>query len=165
MPEAKIDWVRGKPRKAIEEYLLWRKAVECADGGDVQSLIDLLRTDHVPGPEARVLIADLLSRYALKRPRHRPATPAYKTTLDEARMNDAAALVRYYREKGMSEDEAIQQALREQKRASLSEGEYKTDGQLDELISEAENDTLRYRVRGQRGSTRRMAKRRSAHNS
>jgi hypothetical protein len=33
-------------------------AIEAADGGDHSQLAALFRTDHVPGPEARLLIAD-----------------------------------------------------------------------------------------------------------
>jgi hypothetical protein len=69
----------------------------------------LFRTDHVPGPEARLLIADFIER---KGARGRPRTPAYRTTNAEANLNDSAALYRYYR-KTMTLDAAIEAVAQE----------------------------------------------------
>lgn len=156
----KINWQHGTPPKAITKYLLWRDAVERADQGDSKPLTDLFRSRRVLGPEARLLIADLLERHRLRRKKGRPRTPAYRVTRAEARSNRAAAHYRYFR-KTMPEAEAIQEALREQLRTKLSRDSdrYFTDAQLDKIITPAEFEALRDRVRGRRGSTRRSQKR------
>ena len=90
-----INWLSGTPLPAIEEYLLWRAAIESADAGDTQPLVDLLRTRKKLRPEARASIADLLERHTLANKRGRQATPAYKVTAAEARMDKHARLYRY----------------------------------------------------------------------
>jgi hypothetical protein len=78
----KIDWLHGTPREAVAEYALWLDAVVSAEipkgaevGGNLKPLIDLLRSDHIPKPEARAAIADLLSRHRLARLPGKQATP------------------------------------------------------------------------------------------
>ena len=48
----RIDWVLGKPAKAIAAYLRWREAVVRADQGDLEPLIALFRSEEMLGPEA-----------------------------------------------------------------------------------------------------------------
>jgi hypothetical protein len=88
----RINWVKGTPRESYAEYVLWRDAVESADDGDSNPLIDLLRSDRIPGPEARELFADLLERRPLTRRQGRQKTPAYRTTPAEARLQYGAEL-------------------------------------------------------------------------
>lgn len=161
---AKIDWLTGQPRKAIEAYLQWREVVVRADEGDNTSLVRLLRSKRILGAEARLLIADLLDRHKLRRKRGRPTTPAYRVTLAEARMSDVFALYTYFKRKQLSVDDAIQEALREKRRESLrlkNDREH-TNDELDELISDEEIQALANRVGGRRASTNRIAKRRAA---
>ncbi len=160
----RIDWVSGKPAEAIATYLRWREAVVRADQGDLEPLITRLRSEEVLGPEARIWVADLLKRHNLKKKPGRQATPAYRTTLIEGRLDHQAALVRFWQGKGLSNKDAIRAALRDVKRE-----EFKlehcleptpTDQQLDELVTDAEFDLLENFITGRRGSSRRIKQRR-----
>ncbi|XNY07201.1 hypothetical protein ACMFL9_27405 [Sinorhizobium meliloti] len=156
----RINWVLGIPREAVLEYARWREAVEHADGGDSTALVDLLRSDSaVLGHECRLLVADLLERHRLARKPGRQATPAYRLTPKEARIANLKALFRYFRRKGQSLEEAVQSALREEKREAAGLEDY-SDAQIDEMITEEEIEELQNAVGGRRGSTRRMDKRR-----
>jgi hypothetical protein len=162
--EQRIDWTRGVPKDSIQEYLLWLSAVEQAERGEMQPLIALLRSGRIPGPESRELIADLLSRHNLSGKRGRQATPFYKATKAEARLANQQALVRYFQRKGEDAPTAMKLALREAKRDEISlrkDVRHYTDEQLDEMISEDEQNALENLVYGRRGSTRRMQKRRT----
>jgi hypothetical protein len=121
MAEPRIDWVSGKPSKAVTEYSLWRSAVEQADGNDLQPLTELLRSDHIPGPESRLLIADLLSRHTLRKKRGRQAVPAYRQTLSQAVLNDGAAHYRYHRRKKVPAPEAMEMAAED---AGIGDGDF-----------------------------------------
>jgi hypothetical protein len=232
----RINWVKGTPREFYAEYILWRDAVESAEYGDSKPLIDLFRSDRIPGPEARELIADLLERRPLTRKQGGQKTPAYRTTPAEARLQYSAELYERFRSEGKDHDTSLHEALREEKREQLdlkrdsfARGYYiapdgfamrydraidphevpsgtviedhrtqpldecdpifwRTHGareasvlpagvtikpakrpmaegvpppdQLDEMITEAEEQTLRNHIEGRRGSTRRMQKRR-----
>ena len=158
--EQRINWNRGSPGDSVREYLVWRSAIVRADQGDTQPLIKLLRSGNIPGPEARELIADLLSRHKLTRKRGRQATPVYQNTLAEARLANQEALVRYFKQKGQDVKTAMELALREDKRDTLNLWNY-TDEQIDKKIAEGERNALENLVYGRRGSTRRMRKRQS----
>ncbi len=162
MAEERIDWVRGTPHRAFAEYAEWREAVERADKGDSSHLIAMLRSEKIPGPEARALIADMLSRRPLSNKRGRQATPAYLLTASEARLHNLRALVRYFQRKGCDLATAMQSALREEKRDDLHLrclDESPTDAELDEMISESEQLALENFINGRRGSTQRMKRR------
>jgi hypothetical protein len=153
MDHPRIDWRSGKPREAIAEYLLWRGAVEVADNtGDASRLMALFRSSHYPGPEARSLIADLLGRHALKRRRGGQATPAYRMTEAEARLHQAWAAYRYFKEQRKSHDDALVLALQTD-----------INGDTDETkkIKLKHIEALNAFVLGRRGSTQRMKKRRA----
>jgi hypothetical protein len=140
LKEKRIDWVEGKPRDAIAEYLLWLEAIELVDNkDDCRKLIELLRSDHIPGPEVRCLIADLFARYKLRRRQGRPATPAYRLTNAEA---DAADIRRHYRyfRRTMTHEQAVNATAKE-----IQSGD----------IQKIENC-----VGGRRGSSQRMQRRR-----
>jgi hypothetical protein len=152
MDHPRIDWKSGKPHEAITEYLLWRGAIEVADtNGDASRLIELFRSSHYPGPEARDLIADFLKRHPLKRPPGRQATPAYRTTEAEAKLHQGAAAYRYFKKRRKSHDDALVLALQTD-----------INGDTDETIEPTEQqiEALGAFVKGRRGSTQRMKKRR-----
>lgn len=151
MDHPRIDWTAGRPRDAIAEYLLWRDAVEAADHGDTSSLVSLFRSSHFPGPEARNLIADLLARHGLKRKPGRQATPAYRMTEAEAKLHQAHAAYRYFKKRRKSHDDALVLALQTD-----------INGDTDESLSidEQQIEALDAFVKGRRGSSRRMARRR-----
>lgn len=150
----RIDWVRGTPTDVILDYIKWRDAVVSADnGGGLDSLISLLRSDASLGADARDLIADLLSKYRLANKKGGQARPLGKISIQEAEMRNLEALVRYHRSKGMKRDEAIRPALRDAKRDMLAlngDDHYRTDEEIDAMISEEEEERLRNRVQRNR---------------
>lgn len=151
MDHPRIDWLAGKPREAIAEYLLWRGAIEIADvSGNPSRLVGLFRSNHYPGPEARALIADYLERHRKGR-RGRPPTPAYRMTKAEADLHQAEAAYRYFKKKRKSHDEALVLALQTD-----------INGDTDEMIEPTEQkiEALDAFVKGRRGSSQRMKKRR-----
>jgi hypothetical protein len=151
MDHPPIDWPSGKPRESIAEYLLWRGAVEIADrSGKASRLIELFRSSHYPGPEARALIADFLERHPFKRPPGRQATPAYRMTEAEANLHQGAAAYRYFKKHRKSHDDALVLALQTDINGDTDETIEPTSKQIDAL------DAF---MRGRRGSTRRMKKR------
>jgi hypothetical protein len=164
----RIDWPSGKPRDMLAAYVRWIEALEQADAGDKEPLIALLRSDALLGPDARDKIADFLSRHKITKRRGRPATPAYRRTPTEAKLHNHAALVRYWQKKGLSIEEAIRAALRDEKREEFERRDYEavepmptpSDEELDEMVSDSEFDRLDALMRGRRGSSRRMNKRR-----
>ncbi len=168
MGRDRIDWVSLKPREAIAHYLRWREAVERADQGDLEALIDLFQSEEVLGPEARDLVADLLKHHDLKKKKGGQATPAYRMTPAEGRVHHQAAGVRYWKNKGLSNEAAIRAALRDDKREKFEEEHYldkkppptPTDQQLDELVTDAEFQLLENFIAGRRGSSRRIKQRR-----
>lgn len=168
MGRDRIDWVSLKPREAIAPYLRWREAVEQADQGDLEALIALLQSEEVLGPEARDLVADLLKRHKLKKKRGGQATPAYRMTPAEGRVHDQAAGVRYWKNKGLSNEAAIRAVLRDDKREEFELEHYldekppptPTNQQLDEMVTDEEIQQLENFMDGRRGSSRRIKQRR-----
>lgn len=156
MDHPAIDWPSGKPREAVSEYYLWRGAVEAADKGDASNLIKLFRSSHYPGPEARILIADLLERHPLKRKQGRQATPAYRISVADQKFVQPAAAYRYFKKKGKSHDDALVLALQADDNGDTDETVEPTDAQI---------NALNAFVMGRRGSTQRMKRRRQASKS
>lgn len=152
----RIDWLNGTPIDAILAYLEWREAVEKADVGDSAPLVSLLRSDHVLGPEARNLVADLFKRKKLTNRKGRQATPAYRRTLREAEGNNAEKLVAYFERKGEKRDDAIRSALRDLKRDELRDdndlmADVYPDEEIDGMITDEQFDWLENRLkRGKR---------------
>lgn len=142
MGDDRINWVNGTPREAINAYLRWREAVVAADAGDRSHLVELLRSDHHLGPEARVLVADLIDRH-LQRGRGRRPLPAYLISKAEQRIRDAQAHYRYFRKK-FSENEAVEATLDELK-----------------ITKDKARLAMADAIKGRRGSTRRANKRRN----
>lgn len=161
----RIDWVSGKPAEAIAAYLRWLDAVEKADQGDKGPLIALLQSEEVLGPDARDLVADLLSRHNLRKPPGGQATPAYRMTPAEGWLHHQAAGVRYWKKKGLSNEDAIRAALRDYKREEFELKNYPElapdDEQLDEMITDKEFTLLENLIAGRRGSSRRIRQRRT----
>ncbi len=168
MGRDRIDWVSLKPREAVAQYLRWREAVERADQGDPETLISLFQSEEVLGPEARDLVADLLKRRNLTKTRGGQATPAYRMTPAEGRLHHQAAGVRYWKNKGLSNEAAIRAALRDDKREEFEEEHYldeeppatPTDQELDEKVTDAEFQSLENFIAGRRGSSSRIKQRR-----
>jgi hypothetical protein len=113
----------------------WLRAIARIDeSGDKAALIALLKSDEPLPPVARQWIADLLSRYELKRKRRgRPRTPNYDRSDAEALLLLAMQRYRGLREEGLGQSEAIEQAAQSY---SLSP------------------DVVRNAVEGRRGSSR-----------
>src|SRR5579862_4059471 len=89
----------------------WVTALEAIDKtGDKMLLLDLLRSECPLPQTARLYLADLLERYDLKAPRHRPRTPAYDYTAVEAALLRGRERVRYFIENGMSFEAALTKA-------------------------------------------------------
>jgi len=152
MDHPRIDWQSGKPRESITEYLLWRGAIEIADRkSDASRLIELFQSSHYPGPEARDLIADFLKRHTLKKKPGRQATPAYRMTEAEAHLYQGAAAYRYFKKRKKPHDAALVLALQPDINGN-------TDEEKD--ITEQQIEALNTFVKGRRGSTQRMKKRR-----
>lgn len=174
----RIDWVRGRPLEAIQEYGRWREAVEQADKGDSTALVAMLRSETaVLGLEARQLVADLLERHRLAKKRGRQAVPAYKSTPSEAKVARLLAHVRYYRRDNRQPfNKAVRLALlawNEEQRVPkegtgwglLASDDY-SERQLDEMIEQAgishkEIESLTLAAGGRRGSTARVRRRRT----
>jgi hypothetical protein len=119
----------------------WVDALEAIDKrGDKKPLLDLLESDYDLPPRARIFLADLIERYQLKLPPHRPRTPAYDMTDADAMLTIALADVRKYQARGMSVDDAV---------AAVAKG-----------WSIKHQNMLANFCAGKRGSSRRMKKRR-----
>ncbi|TIQ25045.1 hypothetical protein [Mesorhizobium sp.] len=148
----RINWQRGQPMAALQAYVPWREAVEKGDAGDLAALVALLRSDAELGPDARDLVADLLSRHRLAKRKGGQPNKAYRVTLKEGKLRVAVKLVEYYRAKGMNAEDAVAAALRDNKRDALEiEGDSRartySDEQIDEMITDKETDLLENRVR------------------
>ena len=117
----------------------WIKAFEAIDNRrDKGPLLRLLKSDCDLPRNARVCLADLLARHQLKKNRGGQSVPAYDRSDVEAMLELAIMDVRA-RESGISIKDALEQVS-------------KSRGIPHELLASA--------YRGNRGSTRRMKKRR-----
>lgn len=126
--------------------------MERGDAGDLSAIIALLRSDADFGPDARDLVADLLSRHRLAKRKGGQANKAYKITLNEGKQRMAVKLVAYYRERGLSQEQAMSAALRDEKRDQLEirgdpQARTYTDDAVDEMISDQEIDLLENRLK------------------
>jgi hypothetical protein len=73
----------GEPITPIEAE--WITAIEAIDKrGDKKPLVTMLKSQRDLSPEVRFYLADLIERYELKKPPHRPRTPAYDRTAADA---------------------------------------------------------------------------------
>lgn len=152
----RINWKTGTPLEAVQAYVTWRDAVEKGDAGDLAALVALLRSEAEFGPDARDLVADLLSRHKLAKRKGGQPNKAYHNTLKEGRLRIAVKLVEYYRAKGLTAEAAIAAALRDNKRDTLEmEGDTMaraySDEDVDEMVSDSEIDILENRIRRGRG--------------
>lgn len=166
----RIDWISGKPLEAFVAYAQWREAIVRADKGDIEPLLALLQSETPLGPDARDLIAKFighLNKRLEKRLQKKPGpdpVPPYHMTLAEGRLHQQAALVRYWKNKGLSHDEAIRAALREHKRDEIAlQGDLESamllsDESLDEMVADKDFDVLENFMKGRRGSSRRQKK-------
>ncbi|RWM66917.1 MAG: hypothetical protein EOR82_28270 [Mesorhizobium sp.] len=149
----RINWQSGQA--AVQAYVPWREAVEKGDAGDLAALVALLRSDAELGPDARDLVADLLSRHRLAKRKGGQPNKAYRVTLKEGKLRVAVKLVDYYRARGMSVEDAIRAALRDNKRESLAidgdprppEERSDDDDAIDEMITVGEFTRLENRIR------------------
>jgi hypothetical protein len=86
----------------------WIDTLEHIDrNGDKEPLLALLRSEREPSRDVRVYLADLLERFELARPRHRPRSPAYDKSDAETRLALAKEFVRNIRTSGMSFKDAV----------------------------------------------------------
>jgi hypothetical protein len=112
-----IPWSRRafwSDRKLLELIGPWVDAFEQVDRtGDKEPLLDLLTSGRQPPPEALFYFADLLRRYELTKPAHRPRAPAYDLTDIEAKLAHARSFVRAYQRSGMSFADAVAMAAKE----------------------------------------------------
>jgi hypothetical protein len=157
MSDEPIDWLNGKPAAAIQQHIRWQEAIEQADNGSSTSLVDMLRSSEPIGPEARTYLADLLERRPLFRKPGRQQTPAYRTTLAEARVTILGKHVRALMRDGIEKDEAIRSALRDEMRGKRDV--LMSDDELDEKIPESDIDLVENFLNGRRGSSNRKRKR------
>jgi hypothetical protein len=117
----------------------WINALQHIDrNGDKKPLLALLRSDRQPSRSVCVYLADLLERFELGRPPHRPRSPAYERSDAETKLALAKEFVRNIRKSGMSFKDAV---------AIVA-----NDWSLDE-------NTLANYCDGRRGSSRRREKR------
>jgi hypothetical protein len=92
----------------------WIAALEAIDKrGDKRPLVTLLKSQRDLSPRARFYLADLLDRFELKRPAHRPRTPAYDRTLAEAILLWGVQEARELVKAGMSVVDALDKAAKE----------------------------------------------------
>jgi hypothetical protein len=102
----------GEPITPIEEE--WITAIEAVDKrGDKIPLVALLKSQSDLSPEVRFYLADLLERNELKKPPHRPRTPAYDRTAADAALEWAVQRVRDYRSGGMGIERALERVSTE----------------------------------------------------
>jgi hypothetical protein len=107
---------------AIRKADRWRDATKpgAKKSGDLSQLVDLLRTRAVDAPTVTMtreeceLLIDLLSRHQLQQKAGGRKVPAYKRlSYAELKLEIAAESVRYYQNKGLSFDKAIDRVARE----------------------------------------------------
>ena len=92
----------------------WITAIEAIDKrGDKTPLLALLKSQHDLSPEVRFYLADLLERHELKKPPHRPRTPAYDRTAADAALELAVRRVRDYKSGGMGIERALERVSTE----------------------------------------------------
>lgn len=119
----------------------WVTALQAIDKrADKKPLLNLLKSDRDLSKDVRLYLADLLERYELKKPKHRPPTPAYDRTDADAMLLTGVQRTRDYVNSGMSVKDALAKASK-QSCIPL------------ELLGNA--------YEGRRGSTRRMRTRRT----
>jgi hypothetical protein len=76
--------------------------------GDKTPLVALLKSLHDLSPQVRLYRADLLKRYELKKPPHRPRTPDYDRTAADAALELAVQSVRDYKSGGIDIEGALE---------------------------------------------------------
>jgi hypothetical protein len=117
----------------------WIDALEHIDrNGDKEPLLALLRSEREPSRDVRVYLADLLERFELARPPHRPRNPAYDKSDAETMLALAKEFVRNLRKSGMSFKDAVAMVASD---------------------SSIEENTLANYCDGRRGASRRREKR------
>jgi hypothetical protein len=156
-----IDWTRGTPHRLFESFVRWDAAIQrAAETGDVRPLIELLHSDEPLHRDVRDRIAELLALRQIKRRPGRQATPG-RITLTEGQLNDQAAYYRYYRRIGMDHDGALRAAIMSFKgdEIEMLGKDRPGDDELTEMTTDEEVERLNDRIRGKRGSSRRMQRR------
>jgi hypothetical protein len=105
MAEVKYwNWIQALDQLEARSWL--------GEGGDKKPLTDLLRSDCELPKEVREWLADLIERGVPPSP-NRPRTPAY-TISDVSLLHlIAVKIVRDYRQQGMSEEAALEEAAKE----------------------------------------------------
>lgn len=93
----------------IRAFDEWLKALEDIDQrNDVTQLVTLLRQVNFPIPDdARIHLADLLSRYQLKRKRGAQKTPSYERTETDIALDEADFEVRTLISQGIRVKDAL----------------------------------------------------------
>ena len=108
------SWLDDDQRRRIGP---WIDALEQIDKwGNKEPLLALLRSEREQPHEVRVYFADLIERYELTSPAHRPRTPAYDLSNAKSHLEMAKENVRAYQDKsglGMSFKDAVAKAAEE----------------------------------------------------
>lgn len=157
-----INWPSGTPRDVFIAYTRWHATVRrTADIGDAAPLIDLLRSDAPLHRDARDLLANLFTCRQVTRKPGRQADPT-RVSFAQGNLHLQAGAYRYHRRQGVAHDEALRQALLEFKaeEAAACGGEPPGDDELNEMVTDADIERLDGHIRGKRGTTRRVQKRR-----
>jgi uncharacterized protein YoaH (UPF0181 family) len=92
----------------------WVDAIEAIDlSGDKKPLLELLTSGQSPPEAARLLLADLLTRYQLKRRRGRQQVPVYKFTKQTVALQKAKEHYGKLLKTGVSRNEALKRVAKE----------------------------------------------------
>jgi hypothetical protein len=106
-----FPWLRELVGREAEK---WIDAVEAIDlRGDKKPLLELLKSDQPLPKAARRLLADLLTRYQLKRRRSRPQVPIYMLTKQTIALQKAKKRYAELRKTRVSRSKALERVAKE----------------------------------------------------
>ena len=101
-------WLQEAVRN--DPLLLGIVEVDDTNGENKTKLVKALKAS---GSEVLFYLGDMLERYELKRPAHKPATPVYDRTVLDSMLLLAKDTVNELMAEGMSRDDAISEAARQ----------------------------------------------------
>ena len=94
----------------LEDWIAAIYAIDVSNGANKAGLVELLNSTR---DQRDMLLADLIDRWDLVKPRNRPRRPAYMMSDDDIALSSACGAIEGLREEGLSLNDAITRVTKE----------------------------------------------------